>query len=358
MTTPDRGAPAVPNANYTLDGATRRPDERLESRLLHAQKMEVVGRLAGGIAHDFNNLLTVIQSHCAFVSMELPAGSAARDDMDQVVKAANCAAELTRQLLAYSRKDTPQLQRLDVNATTMRVVTMLRRIIGEDIRIETDLATADCTVLGYAGQLEQALINLAVNSRDAMPRGGVLSFRTATVEIDAAFARTRPVLGPGRYASIVVEDTGVGIPPDAVARIFEAFYTTKKEGTGLGLSMVLGMVEQSGGDVRVESVPDRGTRFTLLLPCLEEDPAGTRTTAHGRDGSAPAPPRGTESILLVEDEPRVRRAIRRMLERLGYTVRDAATADEAFAMVHALPRLPDLVLTDVVMPGQIGRAHV
>jgi len=347
----------MPNFNCDSRPITRGDArERLETRLLHAQKMETVGRLAGGVAHDFNNLLTVIQSYCGFLATELPAGSAARADLDEVLKAANSAADLTRQLLAFSRKQTVHPRRLDVRVTITSIVSMLRRVLGEDIRIETDFAPTTCSVLADPSQIEQALMNLAVNARDAMPNGGTLHLRTATVAIDALSSCHRPGLATGTYVSIVVEDTGVGIPAEIIPHIFEAFYTTKGEGTGLGLATVHGIVTRSGGDVQVESAPGRGSRFTVLLPFHGEQGAASVTTEIEVPPDAVEQYSGAESILVVEDEPRVRGVIRRMLERLGYTVLEAATGAEALRVAAALPSPPDLVLTDVIMPELNGRA--
>jgi two-component system cell cycle sensor histidine kinase/response regulator CckA len=342
----DVGAPATPPAL----------EARLESRLLHAQKLEVIGRVASGIAHDFNNLLTVIKTYCEFVTAELPAGSSARADMDEVVQAANSAADLTRQLLSFSCSRVPQPQRLDVKVTITRVVGMLRRVLGEDIRIETDFAPSACVVLADPGQLEQVLMNLAVNARDAMPNGGALRLRIEAVVIDATGARTGAALRPGAYVSIVVEDTGVGIRPEVVGRIFEAFYTTKGEGTGLGLAMVLSIVERMGGDVSVESAPGRGSRFTVRLPCHDERGDDTASHATTRAEEAPPPPGRGETILLIEDDPGVRAAVRRILERLGYTVRQAATGAEALGIASTLAKAPHLVLTDMILPGESGQS--
>jgi two-component system cell cycle sensor histidine kinase/response regulator CckA len=334
--------------------ATGRLDEQLESRLLHAQRLEVLGRIAGGIAHDFNNLLTVIKSYSQFVEAELPPGSAARVDINEVVQAANSAAHLTRQLLSFGCKRAVEPQLLDVNTTVGRILSMLRRVIGEDIHIETDLSSTACAVLADPVQLEQVLMNLAVNARDAMPDGGLLRFRTSAVAIDSAPATDGVTLPPGKYVSIVVEDTGVGIDEDAVEKIFEAFFTTKGEGAGLGLAMVMSIVEKLGGKVRVESTLGEGSRFTVLLPCLHT--ASRRVSVEDGAKTTPTlpPPKGVESILVLEDELGVRAAVRRMLERLGYTVSEAATGSEAMDVVAGLSGLPDLVLMDVIMPGQSG----
>jgi PAS domain S-box-containing protein len=323
---------------------------RLEAQLRQGQKMEAVGRLAGGVAHDFNNLLTVIQNYGNLVADELPAGSIASSDILQVLQAGDRAAELTRQLLAFSRKQLLKPRIVDVNLNVVNVTRMLRRVIGEDILLETDLAPTVWPVLADPGQLEQVLINLAVNARDAMPDGGRLTLRTETREFDVVGARSRLGLVPGRYASIIVEDTGVGIAPDVLPQIFEPFFTTKApgKGTGLGLATVYGIIKQSGGFVYVDTVPGRGSAFTVLLPARGE--------AAGKDPAVFAPPpRGTETILVVEDELPVRTVVRRMLERLGYTVREAASGAEALGILETSLKRIDLVLTDMVMPDVHGR---
>jgi CheY-like chemotaxis protein len=236
-----------------------------------------------------------------------------------------------------------------------RLAGMLRRVLGEDVRIETDFAPESSAVLADPGLLEQVLMNLAVNARDAMPEGGTLYLRTSTLEIDAASSLGGRPLAPGTYVSIVVEDTGIGMAADVVDKIFEAFYTTKQEGTGLGLAIVLGIVEQLGGDVRVESAPGWGSCFTVLLPSVDVRSVAA-AQANGDVMPVRSLPRGTESILLVEDEASVRLAVRRMLEHLGYTVQDAASGAELLGVAASLPKPPDLVLTDVIMPGLNGRA--
>ncbi|HEX6533723.1 MAG TPA: PAS domain S-box protein [Gemmatimonadaceae bacterium] len=327
----------------------------LERQLRQAQKMEAVGRLAGGVAHDFNNLLTVIRSYSGFAIEQLPEHAPARADLAEVCKASDRAAVLTRQLLAFSRQQVLKPRRLDLNATVSSLTGMLRRLIGEDIRVETELAPAELNVLADPGQLEQVLVNLAVNARDAMPEGGTLRLRTEAVTVDERSVPERPGVVPGAYAALVVEDSGVGIEADALQKVFEPFYTTKGagKGTGLGLATVYGIVRQSGGHVSAESTPGRGSRFTVLLPrvALAAD-AGTAAS------SAMVPPCGTETILLVEDDGSVRSAIRRQLERLGYTVREAANGRDALALAASPAERIDLVLTDVVMPELSGRALV
>jgi PAS domain S-box-containing protein len=327
----------------------------LEQQLRQSQKMEAVGRLAGGVAHDFNNLLTVIISYTQMALGTLPTDAIARSDLREVESAAGRAADLTRQLLAFSRQQVLRPRRLDVNQVVTESVGMLRRLIGEDVALVTDLAPGLWPVHSDPGQLSQVLMNLAVNARDAMVGGGTLSLRTHNVVVETVDARERPGLVAGAYAAIVVEDTGTGIDPSVLPNIFEPFYTTKGagHGTGLGLATVYGIVKQSDGFVYAESAPGKGSRFTVLLP---------RTDRDGHDDAQPAidaPPRGYETILLVEDAGAVRGAVRRMLESLGYTVLEAANASEALQIATAarLEKAPiHLVLTDVVMPEISGRA--
>ncbi len=335
----------------------RRAEEQnrhLEQQLRQAQKLEAVGQLAGGVAHDFNNLLTVIASYTQIVLGELPPDSSATADLREIEAAAARAAGLTRQLLAFSRKQVLQPRRMDINQTVSEAAGMLRRIIGEDISLHTELAPALWTVHADPGQIEQVLMNLAVNARDAMARGGTLTLRTANLTVDANNAHERAGVEPGDYAAILVEDTGTGIDSEIVGHIFEPFFTTKAvgQGTGLGLATVYGIVKQSGGHIYVDSTVGAGSRFTVLLPrsdgVSEEAPSAQNEP----------PPRGTETILLVEDEEAVRAVVRRMLQRLGYTVLEAGDASAAFEVVAAADaraQRVDLVLTDVVMPGLNGR---
>jgi two-component system cell cycle sensor histidine kinase/response regulator CckA len=330
----------------------------LEERLRQAQKMEAVGKLAGGIAHDFNNLLMVIQSYGGFLTDELPEGTTARADLAEMLRAAGRAQELTRQLLAFGRKQVLRPRGLDVNRKVANVAGMLRRIIGEDITLVTELEPAPWAVIADPGQLEQVLMNLAVNARDAMPKGGQLHLRTENRVVRAP-AASFPAPAERRYVALVVEDAGVGIPDEVLPRIFEPFYTTKSvgHGTGLGLATVYGIVEQSGGFVTVDSVPGSGSRFTVMLPAVDSTTAPAPASGDEDRASLPA---GAESILLVEDEAEVRSAVRRMLERLGYAVREASTGAEALRIVDAMSAARagriDLVLTDLVMPELGGHA--
>jgi PAS domain S-box-containing protein len=327
--------------------------KRLEEQFRQAQKMEAVGQLAGGVAHDFNNLLTVIVAYGTMMAEELAPDDASRGDIEQILAAADRASGLTRQLLAFSRRQVLQPRVVDTNQTVTAVATMLRRVIGEDITISMQLDSAAWPVYADPGQLEQVLMNLAVNGRDAMGRGGVLSLRTTNVDVVAA-THDRPGLVPGQYVALMVEDTGTGIEPAIVPRLFEPFFTTKEpgKGTGLGLATVYGIVKQSGGFIYVDSTPGQGSRFVVYFP-RHQGPANAEPTL-----VAPVSPRGMATILLVEDDAAVRPAVRRMLERQGYTVLDAADGADALqlaASADARGERIDLVLTDVVMPVQGGR---
>ena len=326
----------------------------LEAQLRQAQKMEAVGRLAGGVAHDFNNLLTVIQNYGTLIADEVAEGSEIRADLDEILRASARAAELTRQLLAFGRKQVLQPRLLDANEQVSSVAGMLRRVIGEDIALETELFPGVWSAFADPGQLEQVLMNLAVNARDAMPDGGTLRLRTANATVCGP-TLARPGLVAGDYVSIVVEDTGHGIDAATLPHIFEPFFTTKPpgEGTGLGLATVYGIVKQSDGYIYVDSAPGRGSRFTIFLPR-----AAASAAAPSGAAASPALPRGSETILLVEDEAAVRAVARRMLEALGYTVREAASGAEALRLAAEDGGGVDLVLTDVVMPEQNGRALV
>ncbi len=327
-------------------------EQALATQLRQSQKMEAVGRLAAGVAHDFNNLLTVIQNYSRLVAAKLPSDSELRSDIDEVLSASLRAADLTRQLLAFGRKQMLRPQRTDLNETVTGVTAMLRRVIAEDIMLEMALAGSLWPVHADPGQLEQVLMNLAVNARDAMADGGTITLRTANVEVDWLAARARPGLAIGKYVSLTIEDTGAGIDSAILPHIFEPFYTTKAmgAGTGLGLATVHGIVHQSGGHVFVESTPGEGSRFTVLLPVSDKEDTPTVLPPER------IAPRGSEMILLVEDEPHVRMVVRQMLERQGYTVRDASSAAEARRIVDAEGDRIGLVLTDVIMPELNGRA--
>ncbi|MDB5313122.1 MAG: Blue-light-activated protein, partial [Gemmataceae bacterium] len=322
----------------------------LEEQFRQAQKMEAVGRLAAGVAHDFNNLLTIINGYSEIVLDTLPAADPNRDLLAEIRNAGERSAGLTRQLLAFSRQTVLESRVLDPNALVRDAEKLLRRLIGEDVALTAHLAPDAGRILADPGQLEQALVNLCVNARDAMPEGGELTVRTRNEDVGG----DRPDARPGPYVVITVTDTGHGMDEATKARIFEPFFTTKGvgQGTGLGLAMVYGFVRQSGGFVAVESEPGRGTRFDVYLP---------RASAAPKPGSGVVPgpvPRGTETILLVEDEAAVRGLARHVLAGCGYTVLEAAHGREAVRVAEAHRGKVDLVVTDVVMPGGMGGRRV
>jgi two-component system cell cycle sensor histidine kinase/response regulator CckA len=323
----------------------------LEEQLRQAQKMEAVGQLAGGVAHDFNNLLTVIHGYAELLLATLNADDGRRTDVDEILKAAARAAGLTRQLLAFSRKQVLQPTLLDLNSLVVSTSKMLRRLIGEDIELVTRLAPAPAAVHADAGQLEQILMNLAVNARDAMPHGGHLSIETSTVVLDAAYATQHIGVRPGPYVMLAVTDSGTGMDEQTRLRIFEPFFTTKERGrgTGLGLATVYGIVKQSGGHVWASSEAGRGSTFKVYLPRAEEEALVERPTAESQ-----AAPTGWETVLLVEDEPAVRSLCRALLERAGYHVFEATDPRQAEDLFRQHADRIDLLVTDVVMPGSSG----
>jgi two-component system, cell cycle sensor histidine kinase and response regulator CckA len=325
--------------------------KHLEEQFRQAQKMEAVGRLAGGVAHDFNNLLTAIQGYAQFVQAVLPKGSSEHEDIGEVLKAADRAVSLTRQLLAFSRRQVLEMRVLDLNGVLAGMGKMLERIIGENIAVDMDLAHGLWSVRADAGQIEQVLLNLAVNARDAMPTGGTLTISTANVLLDEAFGRDHLGARVGPHVLIAVSDTGHGMSPAVQAHLFEPFFTTKGvgTGTGLGLATVYGIIQQSGGSIYAESQPGSGSTFRIYLPREGEGAA-----QFAGDGAEPLP-RGGETILLVEDDPHVRAVTLRKLRALGYQVLEAPCAAEALRIVRANEHPIHLVLTDVVMPGANGR---
>jgi two-component system, cell cycle sensor histidine kinase and response regulator CckA len=326
--------------------------KRLEGQFLQAQKMEAVGRLAGGVAHDFNNMLCVINGYAEMLLSDPGQGQQAQAALEEVLKAGGRAASLTRQLLAFSRQQVIAPRVLDLNAVVADVGTMLRRLIGEDVELTTVLDPSLRRVKADPAQVEQVLMNLAVNSRDAMPRGGKVTIETANVELDEAFARTHHVGRPGYYVLLAVSDTGCGMDEATKAHVFEPFFTTKGlgKGTGLGLATVYGVVKQAGGYVYVYSEPGRGTAFKIYLPSVEE------TAPEGAPHAGlPEGPRGGETILLAEDEEAVRTVTRLFLQQHGYTVLETGDGDEALRVGGEHEGRIDLLISDVVMPGLGGR---
>ena len=324
---------------------------RLQQQVLQSQKMEAVGRLAGGIAHDFNNLLTVITSYSDLLLEDLAPGDAKRDDLEQVRKAADGAAALTRQLLAFSRQQAVEPRVVSLNTVVEGLQQILRRVIGEDIELTTTLAPDLGAVRADVGQLEQVLMNLAVNARDAMPKGGRLTVETANVEHDPDYAREREAAAVRQFAMLAVSDTGCGMDEATKARIFEPFFTTKEpgKGTGLGLATVYGIVKQAGGFIWVYSEPGQGTSFKIYLP--EVDATAERTTAV----AGARAPRGTETVLLVEDAAAVRAVTKQVLERQGYVVLEAPDGEAALRLAQQHRGPIHLLLTDVVLPRVSGR---
>ena len=327
----------------------------LEQRLREAQRLEAVGRLAGGIAHDFNNIVTGMKGFARLVLEEVPQDAPWRDDLEEVERLGERAADLTRQLLAFSRRQVLQPRVVDLGAVVDETQRMLRRVIGEDLTMVARLSDAPCRVRVDPTQIEQVVLNLVMNARDSMPRGGTLTLETGHARLDAEGARAAAVdAGPGTYAFVRVSDTGVGMTADVRKQAFEPFFTTKEpgRGTGLGLSTVFGIVKQSGGGVALESEPGRGTAVTVYLP-----PAG----AAAADGAAEATsPTGDEApaagrVLVVEDDAAVRAIVERVLGREGFEVLTAPDGEEALRRLEADGGPIDLVVTDLVMPGMGGR---
>ena len=329
-----------------LEKALRESEEQLRQ----SQKLEAIGQLAGGIAHDFNNLLTIIAGYSQFLLSSLDPQTPAYQDVDEIRKAAKRAASLTQQLLAFSRKQARQPIALDLNEVVAGLTRMLQRLLGENVRLDTALATAAVMVMEDPVQIEQVIMNLAVNARDAMPKGGVLTIESASVEVDQAYSRTHLGARPGRYVRLSVKDTGIGMDEKTLARCFEPFFTTKPtgQGTGLGLATVYGIVKQSEGAIEIRSQVGKGTTVMVYLPSLE--------TVREAQAIAPAArpvPRGTETILVVEDETVVRTLIRKIIEQHGYTVVDAVSGPEALAVAEQVGSI-HLLVTDVVMPEMSG----
>ena len=339
----------------TAAAERRRAEDALHERdeqLRQAQKMEAIGQLAGGVAHDFNNLLTVINVHTDLLLMNLAAADSRRTDVEEIARAAARAASLTRQLLTFSRKGVVQPQVLDLGRVASGVEPMLRRLIGEDVDFEVLVRSPIEQVLADEGEIEQVLINLVVNARDAMPQGGRLRVEVANVLVDDALCARHPSLRPGECVQLTVRDTGMGMTSETMARAFEPFFTTKEpgRGTGLGLATVYGIVKQCGGAITVDSEPGAGTTFCVYLPV-------TRGVGHGTEGVVErrAAAATGETILLVEDEEHVRRLARRVLESQGYTVLEAINGEDALRIAADYGGVIDLLLSDVVMPELGGR---
>jgi two-component system, cell cycle sensor histidine kinase and response regulator CckA len=332
----------------SLDVTTRR---RLEEQYLQAQKMDAVGQLAAGIAHDFNNLLTAIGGYTELVLVTLEPGDRRREELQEVAKAGLRAGALTRQLLAFSRRQILQPAVLDINGMLADVHKLLRRTIPENIDLHLQMNAVD-PIRADPGQLEQVVLNLAINAGDAMPHGGQLRLTTDTLAVEEGAAGLHPPMPAGRYVRLTVTDTGIGMSPETQARIFEPFFSTKErgKGTGLGLATVYGIVKQSEGYIWVDSEVGRGTTFELYLPVVS---ASLSPAAHVDPASAYSG--GTQTVLLAEDDGAVRRLTRDILTSHGYTVLDARDGEEALALARAHPNAINLLIADVVMPGLSGR---
>jgi len=323
--------------------------KRLEEQLHHSQRLEAVGRLAGGVAHDFNNLLMIITGYSQMLLDSMHPSDPACGDLDQIVKAAQRATDLTNQLLAFSRRQVARPAVINLNSMVQEMERMLCRVIGEDIELLTVLAPGLNSVRVDPGQIEQVVLNIAVNARDAMPQGGKLLIETLNLFITEDSRRNHVGPDPGPYIVLSISDTGVGMDSQVMSRIFEPFFTTKQHGTGLGLSTSYGIIKQSGGDIWVDSKPGSGTTFKIYLPVAEEP---RRETVAPRET---APLHGSETILLVEDEDGVRRVVETMLKRRGYQVLASPSPADAMAVAEAHSGTIDLLITDMVMPGMNGR---
>jgi two-component system cell cycle sensor histidine kinase/response regulator CckA len=327
---------------------------RMEEKLRQSQKMEAVGRLAGGVAHDFNNLLTAISGYSDLLLHRLPEYSTLRRDVEEIRKAGDRAAALTRQLLAFSRRQILQPNVLDLNTVVTNMGQMLRRLVGEDIVLSTDLSPSLSRVKADPGQIEQVIVNLALNARDAMPDGGRITIATADAELSPTYAVAHAEVRPGPHVLLSVADTGHGMDDETQAHLFEPFFTTKErgKGNGLGLATVYGIVQQSGGHIRVNSAANSGSTFLIYLPRIEAPEDG------GQEAVRPLPPHpspGTETVLLAEDDEAVRRFAREILWGNGYKVLEAGNGREALLLSEAHRGEIHLLLTDVVMPKMSGR---
>jgi PAS domain S-box-containing protein len=354
----DENISSIPNADGVVthtvcNGRDLTERLRIEAELLQSQKMDAIGRLAGGVAHDFNNLLTIITSYSELALDTVVLGSTTQTRLQEILSAAHRAAELTRQLLAFSRKQPQALRVAELNPVVAKISKILHRLIGEDI----DLVFVPGEGLGRIRldpvQIEQILMNLAANSRDAMPQGGRCTIETSNVRLDQEYVdRKRAIIPVGRYAVLTVTDTGSGIPEEHLAHVFEPFYTTKLsgKGTGLGLATVYGIVKQNHGFVWVYSEHGMGTTFKIYLPCVADQPV----TVDAAEAAPDAAPRGTETILLVEDEEALRRAAAEFLTLRGYTVLEATDGLDALAVIKRHGSEIHLAVTDVVMPHMSG----
>jgi signal transduction histidine kinase/CheY-like chemotaxis protein len=358
-----QGPDAGDRSRRGAGGALPQQRDKSQAQLLQAQRLENLGQLAGGVAHDFNNLLAVILNYASFATQELDEagesdwaarGKSARADLWQISRAGERAAGLTRQLLAFARREVIRPQVLDLDTAITSVEEMLRRTIGEHIELVISLAGDLQPVLADPGQLEQVLVNLAVNARDAMPGGGTLTIDTGNIIVDDDTIAGGSMAPKGRNVRLRVSDTGTGMPPEVIEHVFEPFFTTKEEGagTGLGLPTVYGIVTQADGHIRISSEPGIGTTFTIILPVTTEVPAPPAPKVP--EVPSQRTPKG-ETVLVVEDEAALREATRRIFTRNGYQVISAASGPEAIAIAAGHPGEIHLLVTDVVMPHMLGK---
>jgi len=336
---------------FPSDSTPAQPDHDRAEQLQHAQRLETIGRLAGGVAHDFSNLLVVISGYVEMVRGSLPDGDERAEKLDYALRASARASELARHLLTFSRRHERQPKRLDFNALAEEIVEMVGRLIGEHVHLVVSLGQGVGVVLADAGEIGQVVMNLAVNARDAMPGGGRLTIETTPVTVGPDDPEVQDGVAPGDYAMLAVHDTGVGMDASTLARIFEPFFTTKGpgKGTGLGLSTAHAILEQSGGHIRAESIPDRGTTFRVYLPRVPGPPDPPEPLP-SQTGSV----RGTETILVAEDVSALAGTVRQWLEESGYTVLTATRPAEAIAIAEAFEGPIHLLLADVVMPEMTG----
>jgi len=326
--------------------------KQLEEQLLHSQKMDAIGQLAGGVAHDLNNILTVIYGYCGVLQMRMEINSPYRSEIDLIYGAAERAANLTRSLLAFSRKQIIHQKNVNLNDIVINVGSLLTRIIGEDIELNTHSTTNPLTVFADSGQIEHVLLNLAANARDAMPHGGKLTIETMVRDIDEEFIHEQGFGSPGKYAVISVTDTGMGMDANTCKKIFEPFFTTKDigQGTGLGLSIVYGVITQHNGYISVASEPDKGTVFQIYLPQVFED-----YSDDNEETPLDFPQMGTETVLVAEDDPSIRQLTASVLEEFGYNVMLAQDGMDAVGIFKAASEKIDIIIMDLVMPGKSGK---
>lgn len=339
--------------NTMTENLLRKEGEKdgLEEQLRHSQKMEAIGTLAGGVAHDFNNILTVVTGYGSLLRDELPTGSPLRGYADQVMAASDRAAVLTRRILAFSRKQLTDVHPVNINELITSLVSILSRLIREDINLKFHLTDADTTIMGDSGHIDQMIINLCTNARDAMPDGGALTIETTVVELNEGFSLDSAPCKPGKYVLITVADNGVGMDENIRERVFDPFFTTKEvgKGTGLGLSMVYGIVRHHDGFIMLESAPGKGSRFKIYLPATEPSPR-IESAAY-----AVLPYGGNETILLVEDDIEVRGLVRDILNKNGYRVIEALDTDDAIGRFREDPQSISMLLLDVIMPKRNGK---